>query len=53
MCFLKLGEQILMPITLMFDISSGGGLEHRLKETGNDELTNISISFNEFIRKIN
>jgi len=36
----------------MFDISGGGGLEHRLAETGNDELTNVSVSFNEFVRKI-
>jgi len=36
----------------LFEISSGGGLEHKLEETGNDELTNVSVSFNEFVRKI-
>ncbi|MFK5891653.1 MAG: methyl-accepting chemotaxis protein [Pseudomonadota bacterium] len=36
----------------MYDISSGGGLEHQLDENGNDELTNVSINFNIFVSKI-
>jgi methyl-accepting chemotaxis protein len=36
----------------MHEISKGQGLEHTLDEYGHDELTNVSISFNEFVRKI-
>ncbi len=36
----------------MKEISNGGGLDHHLEETGQDELTNFAISFNDFVRKI-
>jgi len=36
----------------MYDISRGGGLDNKLKESGHDELTNVSVSFNEFVRNI-
>ena len=36
----------------MSDISRGGGLENQLSEKGEDELTNLAISFNHFVNNI-
>jgi len=45
-------KRLMVTEQAMHDISNGGGLEHKLSENGEDELTNFAIGFNQFVQKI-
>ncbi|MCU7837347.1 MAG: methyl-accepting chemotaxis protein [gamma proteobacterium symbiont of Taylorina sp.] len=45
-------KRLIVTEQAMREISNGGGLDHKLSESGADELTNFAIGFNQFVQKI-